>query len=431
MANFYGATGLIGGSSGDLDNIDGTNLASGDGGIVITSTAAYIYYLNASSGASESSPDVIAPDANAGNKRWILVDIVGEDSIVELLKLYDTNKSHNLSLKWNENDTGDRVLNILVGGGDRSLTLNESLTIGDGNDGTITFSGASKTLTVADSVTVGTQSIADNAIVTVDDADAADNDYAKFTANGLEGRSYTEVKQDLDLEIGTDVLAQQTIGIADDNLLEVDGTPADGEAAVFTANGINGLSEAEFKAAFNLEIGTDVLAQQTIGIANDNLVEMDDADAADDDYAKFTANGLEGRSYSEVMTDLAGQALNMQDALLTRPQLLDYSEDVNAIGDTGGGSDAIDLESGNVVTATVSTAEQTFTFTNPPGSGDAGSFTLILTNGGSQTVNWPASVDWAGGTAPSLTASGVDVLTFTTVDGGTTWYGFAAGLDMQ
>ena len=28
----------------------------------------------------------------------------------------------------------------------------------------------------------------------------ADNDYAKFTANGLEGRSYTEVKQDLSLD---------------------------------------------------------------------------------------------------------------------------------------------------------------------------------------------------------------------------------------
>jgi hypothetical protein len=58
----------------------------------------------------------------------------------------------------------------------------------------------------------------------------------------------------------------------------------------------------------SLVIGTDVLAEQTIGIADNNLVEMDDADAADDDYAKFTANGLEGRSYSEVLSDLSGQA---------------------------------------------------------------------------------------------------------------------------
>ena len=56
--------------------------------------------------------------------------------------------------------------------------------------------------------------------------------------------------------------------------------------------------------SLGLVIGTNVLAQQTIGIANDNLVEIDDADAADNDYAKFTANGLEGRSYAEVKSDL-------------------------------------------------------------------------------------------------------------------------------
>ena len=44
------------------------------------------------------------------------------------------------------------------------------------------------------------QNIADNALLTVDHAAAASADYAKFTADGLEGRNYTEVKQDLSLE---------------------------------------------------------------------------------------------------------------------------------------------------------------------------------------------------------------------------------------
>jgi hypothetical protein len=108
-----------------------------------------------------------------------------------------------------------------------------------------------------------------------------------------------------------------------------------------------------------------------------------------------------------------------------------YGEEVNAIGATGGGTQDINLANGNVVTATVDTSANTFTFSNPPASGKCGSFTLILTNGGSQTVNWPAAVDWAGGTAPTLTTSGIDVLTFTTVDAGTTWYGFLAGADMK
>ena len=108
-----------------------------------------------------------------------------------------------------------------------------------------------------------------------------------------------------------------------------------------------------------------------------------------------------------------------------------YGEEVNAIGATGGGTQDIDLANGNVVTATVDTSANTFTFSNPPASGKCGSFTLILTNGGSQTVNWPAAVDWAGGSAPTLTTAGIDVLTFTTVDAGTIWYGFLAGADMK
>ena len=75
-----------------------------------------------------------------------------------------------------------------------------------------------------------------------------DNDFAKFTdANTVEGRSYAEVKEDLNLEIGTDVLAQQTIGIADNNLVEIDGSPADDEFARFTSNGIEGRTIGEMK----------------------------------------------------------------------------------------------------------------------------------------------------------------------------------------
>jgi len=126
-----------------------------------------------------------------------------------------------------------------------------------------------------------------------------------------------------------------------------------------------------------------------------------------------------------------GGGIACADEVIGRPRFTDYAETVNALGDVAGGTDAIDITAGNVVTATVSTGTQTFTFTNPSATGKACSFTLILTNGGSQTVNWPASVDWAGGSAPSLTSSGIDILTFTTVDEGTIWYGFAAGTDMK
>ena len=116
--------------------------------------------------------------------------------------------------------------------------------------------------------------------------------------------------------------------------------------------------------------------------------------------------------------------------VISNPVVKDYGETVNIIGGTGGGTQDIDITAGNVVTATVDTSTNTFTFSNPSATGVSCSFTLILTNGGSQTVVWPASVDWAAATAPTLTTSGVDVLTFMTVDEGTIWYGFAGGLAM-
>lgn len=84
------------------------------------------------------------------------------------------------------------------------------------------------------------------------------------------------------------------------------------------------------------------------------------------------------------------------------------------------GATAISLAAGGIVTATA-TGNTTFSITNPPTAGSE--WVLILTNGGAHTITW-FTTTWAGGTAPTLTASGVDVIHFATPDGGTTWYGW-------
>jgi hypothetical protein len=92
-----------------------------------------------------------------------------------------------------------------------------------------------------------------------------------------------------------------------------------------------------------------------------------------------------------------------------------------------GTTPTVDCEAGNVF-ALSTTGNTTFTFSNPPTSGTGYGFVLKLTAGGTHTISWPASVDWAGATAPDAPASGeTDVLGFLTYDGGTTWYGFLAG----
>ncbi len=91
-----------------------------------------------------------------------------------------------------------------------------------------------------------------------------------------------------------------------------------------------------------------------------------------------------------------------------------------------GTTPAVDCEAGNFFSLSTS-GNTTFTFSNPPASGTAFGFTLQLTAGGTHTITYPASVDFAGATAPDAPASGeTDILVFTTRDGGTTWYGALA-----
>ena len=89
----------------------------------------------------------------------------------------------------------------------------------------------------------------------------------------------------------------------------------------------------------------------------------------------------------------------------------------------------IDLSAGSCFTKTISAAT-TFTISGVT-SGKSTCFTLILTNGGSKTVTFPTSVKWADGELPELTASGTDILTFITVNGGTTWYATPSIINAQ
>lgn len=105
-----------------------------------------------------------------------------------------------------------------------------------------------------------------------------------------------------------------------------------------------------------------------------------------------------------------------------------YSLVANPLGNVSG-SKSVDLSLGNYVSATA-TGSITWTFTNPPVSNAFG-FILKLTNGGAYTQIWPGGIKWSFGSAPILTASGVDFLVFMTDDAGTTWRGAAPMIDSK
>ena len=93
------------------------------------------------------------------------------------------------------------------------------------------------------------------------------------------------------------------------------------------------------------------------------------------------------------------------------------------------GSAAINLANGCFFSATVAAAV-TLSITGSLTGTSAKNLGLVLVNAGTK-ITWPASIKWPGGVAPTLTAAGTDLLTFVTLDNGTTWLNMGQVLDAK
>lgn len=178
-------------------------------------------------------------------------------------------------------------------------------------------------------------------------------------------------------------------------------------------------------------------AASAISYAGSTGLQATDVEAALDELD--SEKSAVGHTHTAAQTSYAGStnlsATDVEGAL----DELD-SEKVAKAGDTftGGVREArvamaandVDISAGNYFSKTLSGAT-TFTVSNVPSAGTAASFILDLTNGGAFAITWWAGVKWAGGTAPTLTAAGRDVLGFFTHDGGTTWTGLVLGKDVK
>jgi archaellum component FlaF (FlaF/FlaG flagellin family) len=136
-----------------------------------------------------------------------------------------------------------------------------------------------------------------------------------------------------------------------------------------------------------------------------------------------TSNGLNvaNASLTNVAVDFVGN-------LATQPKLKFYNIEGSALGVTSG-SVTINLDTANFYSATTN-ANATWTFANASPANTLSGVVLALSNGGAYDQTW-TDVDWAGGTAPTLTADGLDILVFVSYDAGTTWHGMPASLDSQ
>ena len=252
-------------------------------------------------------------------------------------------------------------------------------------------------------------------------------------------------KTTLDVE-GTAVLSTGETGTT--KFLRVDGdnssswqVPPDTNTTYTAGDGLD-LSGTEFSTDLKSNGGLEIQSTELSvaqGISQYDVAQFASG-VVDDDFLKVDGTAVEGRSASEVLSDIAALPLaggtmtgeiNAADNLVTRPERKDYSETTVAL--SAAATVDIDLTGGNVFTITPD-QNTTFTFSNPSPTGKSCSFTLIWTQDSSdRTIAWPASVDWKdGGTAPSVTSGSgkIDIYTFFTIDAGTKWYGFQAGANM-
>ena len=128
--------------------------------------------------------------------------------------------------------------------------------------------------------------IADNNSVEIDAADVADNDYAKFTAAGVEGRSYSEVRQDLDLEIGTDVQAYNSNLTGINQALDTTASPT--------------FNQGNFTTLHTTTLLTDHIGEHTAShkIIVDNIIDLTKGVHIGNSAATIILGGLGIRSSS-------------------------------------------------------------------------------------------------------------------------------------
>ena len=186
-----------------------------------------------------------------------------------------------------------------------NLTVGGNLTLGSG----AVLSEAE--LEQLDGITAGTVTASKAVVV---DANKDIGSFRNITLTGELDAGSLDVSGDADIDgtleadamtlNGTAITTTATLstGISNGNLPVFTTGVADDDFLRVNGTAIEGRSASEVLS----DIGGQ--ATLTFGISNTNAVKVDSASVADDEYARFTASGLESRSTAEVLSDIGGQA---------------------------------------------------------------------------------------------------------------------------
>ena len=214
----------------------------------------------------------------------------------------------------------------------------------------------------------------------------------------------------------------------------VDATDANTASKVVARDSSGNFSAGTITAALsgNASTATTLATARNInGVSFNGSADITVTAAAGTLTGSTLASGVTASSLTSVgtLTSLTmGGTVSMADNVISRPRFTDYAETYTTPA-ISSGTLTLNLENGNVFRVSRNANITTLTISNPPASGNAGSFTLIFdANGTSYTITWPAAVKWPGGTAPTITTtnSRSDMFVFYTNNAGTTWYAMTA-----
>lgn len=174
--------------------------------------------------------------------------------------------------------------------------------------------------------------------------------------------------------------------------------------------------------ATTLSSTLDVASSLNIGSGNVDLVGTD--------------GRINGPLSSTIIDDLSGVNLTgvaklaSSNTFSANNSFLTYDE-TDTSPTISGGTLTLDLANSSHFTVALNANVTTLAVSNVPSSSRVASFVLAFTMDGTpRTVDWTdIGVRWAAGVAPTLSSTNnkVDIFTFISYDGGSTWFGFTGG----